>query len=220
MFSNSVIVIGYPKAGNTGLARLIRTALAGQICNFPGEENWIDSADKGSGKMKIFKTHNCSWLSLESKVVYIMRDPLALAVSGFYHNKPWLKGHALMNTILGDVWINLYIAAYGCNWPGLPSYKNHFNSVLEYDPIIIKYEDLWTGNINEVAIGDLFKSHKNFINSLNAESKENKAASFSMNGDDKSLNFLKDYKRSVNIWRSSRALVKKRSGDIWYMYHD
>jgi hypothetical protein len=220
MFQNSIIVVGYPKAGNTGLARLIRTAIGGQICNFRGEENWIDSADKGSGKIKIFKTHNPSWLTMDSEIIYVLRDPLTLVLSGFYHNKPWLKGKSIMNTILGDIWINLYCIVYGCKWPGLALYKNHYLSVLKYDPVIIKYEDLWTGEIKKDVLNRVFRSEKNFVNALANESKSRKALNFSRNGDTKSLNFLKDYNRSVIIWSITRALLRNRSGAIWFMYHD
>ena len=220
MLSDIFIVFGYPKAGNTGLARLIRTAFGGQTCNFPGEENWIDLADRGNGKVKIYKTHTPERISDEFMTVYILRDPIAMSISGFYHNKPWLKGTSIMNTFLGDLFINIYLFFYGCNWPGLPMYKDHYKVALKHNALVLRYEDLWIGNIEAKLRDVLFLSQENYEKALKIEAKEIKKMNFSNSGDKQSVAFLKEYNRDVKINRLVLKILKYRSGRIWNIYYD
>ena len=220
MLSSDIVVFGYPKAGNTGLARLIRTARSGIICNFPGEENWIDSADKGEGEVRVYKTHNASSLNKATTIVYVIREPIAMSLSGFYHNKPWLKGARIMNTIVGDLMINLYLLVYGCRWPGLDIYKNHFKIAKGFNATVLRYENIWTGKISKEEISSIFLSLDNYRRALVDESKQKKQNQFHLLGDVKSAGFLKEYKRTAKIYLITKKILKTRSGEIWNLYHD
>lgn len=86
-----LFVIGYPKSGNTWLARLCADALDAPMV---GGENPIDKADEKQiykGKFLIFKKH-CSekskpeYITESSKVFYIVRDFRDILVSGFFFN--------------------------------------------------------------------------------------------------------------------------------------
>ena len=80
-----IYVVGFPKSGNTWLARLISETLDSNLA----PNNSIDAADfseNRKGKYIIFKQHtdeNISDIS-KSSVIYIIRDVRDVLVSGFF----------------------------------------------------------------------------------------------------------------------------------------
>lgn len=143
-----------------------------------------------------------------------------MALSGFYHNKPWLKGSGIMHTALGDLFVNLYLLVYGCRWPGLGMYKNHFRVAMDFNATVLRYEDIWTGNITDDVINAVFLSADSYKLALESESKENKTKQFQASGDAKSIDFLKEYNRTVIIYNFTKKILKIRAGEVWYLYND
>lgn len=86
-----IFIIGYPKSGNTWLARLISDAFSSPIV---GGDNPIDQADKKqsyTGQFLIYKSHYSKqskpdYIKESSKILYIVRDFRDVLVSGFFHN--------------------------------------------------------------------------------------------------------------------------------------
>lgn len=86
-----VFVIGYPKSGNTWLARLCADALDSPMV---GGDNPIDQADRKqtyTGEFVIYKSHYSEqskpdYITGSSKIVYIVRDFRDVLVSGFFHD--------------------------------------------------------------------------------------------------------------------------------------
>jgi len=86
-----IFVIGYPKSGNTWLARLIADALNSPMV---GGNNPIDKAIKKENciaEFVIYKSHYSErskpdYITGSTKIVYIVRDFRDVLVSGFFHN--------------------------------------------------------------------------------------------------------------------------------------
>ena len=86
-----IFIIGYPKSGNTWLARLTADAFNSPMV---GGDNPIDQADKEqshTGQFLIYKSHyskqskpDC--IKESSKIIYIVRDFRGVMVSGFFYN--------------------------------------------------------------------------------------------------------------------------------------
>ena len=142
-----------------------------------------------------------------------------MALSGFYHNKPWLKGSRLMNTLVGDLFVNLYLLIYGCRWPGLGRYKDHFCAAKRFNATILRYEDIWTENVADDVVKFVFSSVESYKMALKTESKQNKSRLFHQSGDEKSVAFLKEYNRDVIVYKLTRIILKIRSGEVWWIYN-
>lgn len=83
-------VIGFPKSGNTWLARLISEATDSNL----DPVNPVDAADFSldrKGNYVITKQHTVQNIDtvLSERVVYIVRDPRDAFISGFFHCNRW-----------------------------------------------------------------------------------------------------------------------------------
>jgi len=83
-------VIGFPKSGNTWLARLLSDITNSKIYVESDNDkiNNSENSDDKNGSYLIHEVHGTHDLNrvLKSKKVYILRDPRAAIVSGFFHN--------------------------------------------------------------------------------------------------------------------------------------
>lgn len=82
-----IYVLGFPKSGNTWLARLLGEVTQSNIL----AEDLVNTADNSSdreGDFAIHKEHVArdEQVLLKEQVVYIIRDIRDVLVSSFYHN--------------------------------------------------------------------------------------------------------------------------------------
>ena len=86
----NLYIIGYPKSGNTWMARLISDCLDAEMI---GGDNPIDNADREivrNSRYKVCKSHYSKnskpkYLDENSKIIYMVRDFRDVLVSGFFH---------------------------------------------------------------------------------------------------------------------------------------
>ena len=86
-----IFVIGYPRSGNTWLARLTADALDSPMV---GGDNPIDQADNKhnyTGEFVIYKSHYSKkskpdFITEYSKILYIVRDFRDVLISGYFYN--------------------------------------------------------------------------------------------------------------------------------------
>ena len=88
-----IYVIGYPKSGNTWVARILSDLLDSPIETGDDPINQADNNKDFSGNYNIFKGHysRCSrpeYISNNSKIIYVVRDFRDVLISGFFfcHN--------------------------------------------------------------------------------------------------------------------------------------
>ena len=93
MSIQKIVVVGYPKSGNTWLTRLVAQILDCPVAGFLDDLNNNEIAIEGSDRnsdYEVFKAHH-SWDKLKDlihtidKLIYVVRDPRDVAVSGAYY---------------------------------------------------------------------------------------------------------------------------------------
>ena len=86
-----IFVIGYPKSGNTWLARICADTLDSPIVTGNDSVNRADKKQNYRGKFEIYKLH-CSKQSTpdriikSSKIFYVVRDFRDILISGYFFN--------------------------------------------------------------------------------------------------------------------------------------
>ncbi len=171
MVKQNIIVAGYPKSGTTWLSRLVA-----ELVSCPLQGDWgfeeLDAPYKEGlekeSKFQVFKSHhtfqeieNASKLEIY-KIIYIIRDPRDVVVSGSYYFSflPKLlaekRGNLNINRILKKTYNRLVSnkekkrqmidAVLNGNKKINPwfasSWKEHFIAYLDTGVLTIKYEDL------------------------------------------------------------------------------
>lgn len=185
----NIIIVGYPKSGTTWLTRLVAD-LAG--CPISG--SWNSKENKEARKdsnikseTQCFKSHNQLYefdesdnngISSEDKIIYVIRDPRDVAISGahYFRFKRWpaAKNFFLKFPRIGSLdigWL-LYTKSffssslsystkiekmvYGIlhgsadinHWIRVP-WKSHYRPYLKNNYFFVKYEDLLADPENE-----------------------------------------------------------------------
>ena len=158
MNRQTIFISGYPKSGNTWLTRLL-----GDVLNSPtggcmpsedtkevateGQDrpgpyivrkgHFVLIDDDGSGEI-VPRPHRLAWRRLTNeKIVFLVRDPRDICVSGAYHWRQTLKVF-LEKMLKGDVAKCGRWDEYCDRWLGL----FHVMPMAEGGMAIVKYEDL------------------------------------------------------------------------------
>jgi hypothetical protein len=114
-----LFVIGFPKSGNTWLARMLAEVTDSNM----NPRNPIDAADFSparSGRYLIYKEHAVEDIDSMSsnKTVYIVRDVRDVLVSGFFHNNRWCNGGDIRRIRLFRWYFNHEIRKLNKMWRG------------------------------------------------------------------------------------------------------
>lgn len=163
-----VIVVGFPKSGNTWITRLVGSLIDAPVIGFLDEPENPEIAIEGQGrqsKFEIYKAHQTYSALLphlvNSKIIYVVRDPRDVVVSGFnYFTFDSLDGIGKMlrripvlkrvvSKILRSNKKRRRQMMLDAVLRGLPDYPwletpwhEHVQPFLESDATIIRYEDM------------------------------------------------------------------------------
>ena len=173
-------VIGFPKSGNTWLARLLAEVTNSKIHVEAGKNivNSSENSKERTGEYLIHKIHTSDEINrvLDSKKVYIIRDVRDSLVSGFFHNHRNIKEENIINSKWLQIFFNYEVSGINNRWQGalIPRMKNniyqflrkilfkkkridignwsdHINFWDNLDDIaVVRYEDLLTNTENEL----------------------------------------------------------------------
>lgn len=152
-------VIGFPKSGNTWLARLLSDATNSKIHVLSEKDvvNNSENSDDKNGKYVIHKIHVANDLGkvLKSKKVYIVRDVRASIVSGFFHNYRNIGEDKIKSNSFYKIFFAFEINNLNISWNKTFS---HYRNLLS---IRIK------GNLSFIPKVNSWSQHVNFWTSLN-----------------------------------------------------
>ncbi len=88
----NVVVVGYPKSGNTWCTRLVAQVLQAPVVGFFGADNKKELAEEGADRVSdfaVYKAHHAyarlNQSDVEHKAIYVVRDPRDVAVSGAHY---------------------------------------------------------------------------------------------------------------------------------------
>ena len=171
-----VFVIGFPKSGNTWLARLIAEVTNSNIM----ATNPVDDTDNSinrEGKYRIYKLHEADTISISksSRVVYIVRDVRDVLVSAFYFNNRFINEDCVkigsykcgwLSRALSKLYFRHQIRRMNKKWCGneltvlrnlwrrkkslVGSWSDHVFTWTKRSNVIVKYEDLLQDTENEL----------------------------------------------------------------------
>jgi hypothetical protein len=146
-----VFVVGFPKSGNTWLARLLAEVTDSNIAvNNPLDGvNMADNSSERKGQFIIHKEHvvNNIEQAMQSKVVYIVRDVRDVLVSGFYHCNRWCNDDLINRNIFLKWYFYHEVKKLNKKWQGNVwaefkySARCFIKSLIRY-----KYEKVRVGN--------------------------------------------------------------------------
>jgi hypothetical protein len=117
-----IFVVGFPKSGNTWLARLLAELTQSNIAvnNSSDAVNMADNSSKRKGCYIIHKEHVVNNVEevLQGRVVYIVRDVRDVLVSGFFHNNRWCNNDLIKRNILYRWYFNHEVRKLNEMWRG------------------------------------------------------------------------------------------------------
>ena len=150
IFHDDVFAVGYPKSGNTWLNFLLACLQADDESkiNFDSVENYVADIYLNSAirlynmpRPRLLKSHEPIELRYP-KVIYIVRDPRAVAVSYYHHHKRLSSGNVSIDM---DEFVRQYVNG---EYDRYGTWGNHVNGwynehlVRPNKIIFIRYEDL------------------------------------------------------------------------------
>ena len=117
-----IFVIGFPKSGNTWLARMLAEVTHSNISvHDPADVvNAADNSLERSGKYEIYKEHVVQNVEkvLRSKTVYIVRDVRDVLVSGFFHCNRWATNKPLTDSVFYKLYFEHEVKKLNDRWQG------------------------------------------------------------------------------------------------------
>ncbi len=162
-----VVIVGYPKSGNTWLSRLIGQLLDCPVVGFFNDPENNDIAIEGGDRksnFEVYKAHH-AWDQIEEllpliyKIIYIVRDPRDIAVSGAYffnvdrfENLNKLESQDKFAAMAETV-------SYGSSYAWCHiSWAQHVRGWLKRTPevLIVRYEDLLNNGPAQLKRASLF----------------------------------------------------------------
>jgi len=130
-------VVGFPKSGNTWVARLLAEATNSNIEAGHGDAvNSIDNSPDRDGSYVIHKRHFIySHDSLcKGSIVYIVRDVRDVMVSGFFFSNRWMDNNKVNNNLLYKWYFNHELLKLNRCWRGnmLDNLVNKYRDIKTY----------------------------------------------------------------------------------------
>ncbi len=117
-----IFVIGFPKSGNTWLARLLAEITQSNIVvNSPLDAvNAADNSPDRKGRYLIHKKHVVEDVEnvLQCKTVYIIRDVRDVLVSGFFHCNRWCEHNSIKRNVIYGWYFNHEVKKLNKMWQG------------------------------------------------------------------------------------------------------
>ncbi len=155
ILSDDIIIVSYPKSGNTWTRFLIANLLSSEAVTFSNIENiipdiyqWDDAYLKLIKRPRVLKSHEY-FEPRYKKTIYIVRDPRDVVISYWYHQ---LKFGTVDKNVSMDCFVNKFIMgkldSYGSwgenvgSWLGARSNDPSF--------LLVRYEDLLTDPLQEM----------------------------------------------------------------------
>ncbi|XPV67640.1 MAG: sulfotransferase domain-containing protein [Halarcobacter sp.] len=235
----SLYVVGFPKSGNTWLARLIANVTSSKI-HVNSKDDLINNSENcknKNGRYIIYKIHGSNEIDKieNSKKVYILRDPRAVFVSGFFHNYRRFSKKKVLSNKLVNLFFNFEVGNINNSWNNtlvarwnrfknqlksfekinVGSWSHHVNFWTSLDNmVIVRYEDLHDNTekelvriLNELDISFDIDELRQIIQNESFESKKNQ---FIQNKDFTNAAFLRSGKK--DDWK--QFLDKKNQKNI------
>jgi hypothetical protein len=157
----NILVVGYPKSGNTWTARLLAEVIGCPSAGFLGEPKNPQSPNDGSDRVsdyRVFKAHH-SYRQLKrtgipvEKIIYVIRDPRDIAVSGAFFFDQENSENALqaITPAFFEKMVNALCFGGSYAWCALP-WVHHLVGYLNGKPEVctVRYEDLLTDGESEL----------------------------------------------------------------------
>jgi hypothetical protein len=176
----NIIIVGYPKSGNTWITRLTADLLGCPIKGFWKEPESYEIACEGQDRvspLKCFKAHHSfpeldlDINSSENKVIYVIRDPRDVALSGanfFEFNRLPNIRKTLRKSPFGTAFYNKIIykiihyerckieqmtsaILHGdpdLSWCHIP-WSDHYKSYINRPVLFVRYEDMLSTPLQE-----------------------------------------------------------------------
>lgn len=194
-----VLVVGYPKSGNTWLARLVAELISCPVKGF-WESTHDEMAIEGSNRQSdyvVFKGHqgyeNVCQKIQHKHLIYIVRDVRDVVISGAnYYKFPAKSENAKINQM---IWmVDKGGRKYPASWCSIP-WDQHVLQYLDNGVLFIKYEDLLINPEAECQkicsnIG-IERSKKQIAAAIKNQSFATVKEKFKLSGDKRRENFLR-----------------------------
>lgn len=154
-----VVVVGYPKSGNTWATRLVAEVLGAPSVGFFGAPKQKEVASEGADRespYQVFKSHHpiqrIRSISKDAKIVGIVRDPRDVTVSGAHYfslskyieacgSEPGLDKFEAMARTICDGGVYSHCTR---SWPVAVA------DILDNDILMLRYEDLLSSPAEEL----------------------------------------------------------------------
>jgi len=159
--SKNIIIVGYPKSGNTWATRLVAELIKCPVAGFLDEPDNKDIVIEGAERKSLyaaFKAHHTIDKLVKSptaihKVICIVRDPRDIAVSGahFFKKLNTFRSETILDNFDAMVETLCHGSSYAawCNtaWSQhVTGYLSNYSDLL----IIIRYEDLIADGLKQL----------------------------------------------------------------------
>lgn len=197
LLKTKVVVVGYPKSGNTWLNRLLAECIgcpqSGYLEHGPGYAEMAREGQSRRSRYEVWKSHGTPAI-LErrdvsvSKVVYIVRDPRDVAISASHHFQREL-----------DVCIDQMATGELARGPvsGL-AWDEHVSAWMGTAASLVRYEDLLGQPVQELqrllgyfGLSNVTIAPASVRRAVDLQSFDKRRLEFSQTGDTENLRFLR-----------------------------